>query len=332
MPEQDKPKVDARSLIAKLSKESAELQRREIIAPLLLGGRIRTRLSGMVHEFRLRGEFTGWGRFHPVNEREAELLGEALPWERGGYLELFPSLRVILLWPDSAAKRPGTWWALPFNASDAKQRFGFQTEPLPVFLCDPGNGAERFERVIARVDGGTLWFEGPDSLADPTHAEWLRDASAQVEATEDFLPGLAASERLALLYWRIRQIEMMMEPLQRQQATGERGRQDELQRQNRQQQRQWLRQGARHNKLETHLQHALAKADATLHSFSELPNTDGSPGHLVVEWSEHGQRRRYRSTIDARLGVVSSGICLSGRDRQFDLTSLVSVMAQSPWS
>jgi len=339
MPEQDKPKIDAYALIAKLSKESAELQQREIIAPLLPGGRIRTRLSGMVHEFRPRGKFTGWGRFRPVNEREAELLGEALPWERGGYLELFPALRVILLWPDPATKRPGTWWALPFNTSDAKQRFGFQAEPLPVFLCDPGNGAECFERVIVRVDGGTLWFEGPDTLADPTHAEWLRDASTQVEATEDFLPGLASSERLSLLYWRIRQIEMAMEPVRHQQAAGERRRQavereqqDDLRQQNRQQQRQWLRQGARHNTLETHLQHALAKADATLHSFSEIPNTDGSPGHLVVEWSEQGQRRRYRSTIDARLGVVSSGICLSGRDREFDLTSLVSVMAQSPWS
>lgn len=336
MPEQDRPGVDARALIAKLSKESAELQKREIIAPLLPGGRIRTRLSGMVHEFRPRGTFVGWGRFRPVSEREAELLGEALPWERGGYLELFPALRMILLWPASDERRPGTWWALPFNASDAQQRFGLQAEPLPIFLCDPTNGAERFERVIARVDGGTLWFEGPDSLADPMHAEWLRDAS--IQATENFLPGLAGSERLALLFWRIRQVEIAMEPIRLQQAEGERKRQEsererqgELRRQNRKQQRQWLRQEARHNALEVHLQHALAKAAATLHSFIELPNTDGSPGHLVVEWSEQGQRRRYRSTIDARLGVVSSGICLSGRDREFDLTSLVSVMTQSPW-
>jgi hypothetical protein len=45
-----------------------------------------------------------------------------------------------------------------------------------------------------------------------------------------------------------------------------------------------------------------------------------------VEWSARGERYRYRSTLDPNLAVVSSGICLSGRDSDFDLTSLVSVM------
>src|SRR5690348_541587 len=105
-----KPKVDARSLVARLSKESQELRQREIIAPLLPGGKIRTRLNGMIHEFKPRDQFVGWGRFRPLNEREAEVLEEALPWERGGYLELFPALRVILLWSDPDPKYPGTWW------------------------------------------------------------------------------------------------------------------------------------------------------------------------------------------------------------------------------
>lgn len=344
MTEQQKPKqkIDPQALIAKLSKEGNTLLEHEIIAPLLPGGRICTRLGGMIYEFKPRGKFVGWGRFRPVNEREAELLGEAMPWERGGYLELFPVLRVILLWPDTHSKYPGTWLALPYNDSDAHQRFGFSTEPLPVFLCDPTNGAERFERILVRVDSTTLWFDGPDTLADPTHAEWLRNAATNPDTMERFLPGLASSERSALLFWQIRQIELALEPELRTQAQADlkrqltehrqnRQMQQELLRLSRQEQQERLRQTILRSRLEESLRHALAKADATLHSFSEIPTLDGSPGHLVVEWSGQGQTRRYRSTLDPRLTVVSSGICLSDRDRDFDLTSLVSVMTNAPF-
>ncbi|HXR64519.1 MAG TPA: hypothetical protein VN729_01250 [Ktedonobacteraceae bacterium] len=312
--------VDPRALIARLNQESQQLLKREIIAPSLPGGRIRTRLSGLIYEFRSRERFVGWGRFHPVNEREAELLGEAQPWERAGYLELFPLLRVVLLWPDTSGRYPGTWLALPYNESDARQRFGLGMEPLPVFLCDPTAGAERFERVLARVDGCALWFEGTDVLADPTHAEWLRTAADQ-ESSDEMLPGLAASERQALLFWRLRQLELSL-------ATSTRLT-EQARRQNRQEQHAWLSQQVRQLSLEDQLRHALAKADATLHSYSEIMSADGSVSQLKVEWSELGQTHHYRSYLDPHLTVVASGICLSDRDRDFDLTSLVSVMSAS---
>ena len=320
---------DVRALVSRLNQQSQQVLAREIIAPLLPGGRIRTRVSGMVYEFRLREPFTGWGRFRPLNEREASLLAEAQPWERGAYLEQFPSLRVILLWPDQTERRSGVWWALPYNASDGKQRFGFGMEPLPMFLCDPTNGAERFERVIARVDGQRLWFDGPDALADPHHAEWLRDTAADIEHLETFLSGLAGSERAALVCWSLRQLEQTMPP-----GTTTRHEQEnprDILEENRQQQQEWLRREARRSPLERSLQRALAKADARLLSFSEMSGAHGQQGSLVVEWSAQGQTMRYRSIIDPRMSVVSSGICLSGRDRDFDLTSLVSVMTSSPW-
>lgn len=317
--------VDPRALIARLSQESQQLLAREIIAPLLPGGRIRTRLSGLIYEFKLRGRFVGWGRFRPLNEREAEPVGEAQPWERAGYLELFPVLRVILLWPDHSGRYPGTWLALPYNESDAHQRFGLGMEPLPVFLCDPTGGAERFERVLTRVDGRTLWFEGVDVLADPIHAERLRTAADQ-EDSEETLAGLAASERRALLFWRLRQLEISLAESTRltEQVRG----------QKRQERRAWTSQQVRQLGLESQLRYALAKADATLHSYSEVMAADGSVCQLKVEWSERGQTRRYHSYIDPRLTVVSSGICLSDRDSDFDLTSLVSVMsaASGEWN
>lgn len=321
----NKPKVDARELVARLSQQGRALLQKEIIAPLLPGRRIRTRLEGLVYDFRLRGNFVGWGRFRPLNEREAEVLGEALPWERGGYLELFPALRVILLWPD----HHNTWWGIPFNDSDAKQRFGLPSEPLPIFLCDPTNGAERFERVIVRVDGSTLWFDGPDMLADPQHAEWLRDATAQADETEvTFMPGLAGSERYALLLWQIHQLEQSVrsgtsvQPNSAQQTQLPHGHQ---------QQSAWLRTERQRDRLEESLRHALHKADATLHSYSEITRSDGTISHIIVEWRERHGTFRYRSTVEPDMNVVSSGICLSDQDDDFDLTSLVNVVTSAPW-
>ena len=63
MTQERKPKIDVYSLITNLSRDGRELLQREIIAPLLPGGKIRTRLNGMVYEFRPKSEFVGWGKF-----------------------------------------------------------------------------------------------------------------------------------------------------------------------------------------------------------------------------------------------------------------------------
>lgn len=324
MTRQNQPRPDARALIARLNKEGKQLLQREIIAPLLPGGKIRTRLNKLVYEFKLRGSFVGWGRFRPLNEREAEPLGEALPWERSGYLELLPALRVLLLWPDPAPHRPaGTWLALPYNQSDAQTRFGLSMDPVSIFLCDPLNGAERFERVIARVDGKTLWFDGPDLRADPTHAEWLREAVTREDPVDQLLSGLADSERLALLYGQIRQIELA--------EAEERQHYQQLQAdwQDRVRTQDWSRPDISRTRLETRLRHALTKADAVFLNVREVPTSSGDPT-MIVEWRERNQQFRYRTTIDRHLNVVSSGICLSERDHEFDLTSLVNVISESP--
>jgi hypothetical protein len=152
-----------------------------------------------------------------------------------------------------------------------------------------------------------LWFDGPDLLADPAQAQWLRDAAAQEELPETFRPGLAASERHALLLWSLRGVETAH-------AAQASARESVLHRR------------AEASRLDGRLRRALAKADAVLHGYSEVPGRDGLPEAVIVEWSMQGQHYRYRSTLDPNLSVVSSGICLSGRDGDFDLTSLVSVM------
>ncbi|HEX2915193.1 MAG TPA: hypothetical protein VH186_30790 [Chloroflexia bacterium] len=324
-------KVDPKALIERLNRESARLAQREFIAPALPGGRVRIRLDGLVYEFRLKEPFYGWGRFRPANNREATLLGEAFPWQRSAYLELFPALRLILLYPATSpgAKEAGAWYALPYNAGDATQRFKLSgKEPLLVYLTDPLNGADYFERVVTRVEGKLLWFDGPDMLADPAHAEWLREAIEQPDENQAFMPGLAASERLALLYRQILELELKGD------TVPETRMRENLVFRSPGEQRNWIREQATRRGLEQQLYHALEKAGAKLLAYTEVSNPDGSPGALIVDWrmpgeNEHGQPYRYRSTIDRRLNIVSSGICLSGRDGDFDLTSLVDVMTGS---
>lgn len=69
------------------------------------------------------------------------------------------------------------------------------------------------------------------------------------------------------------------------------------------------------------LERSLKMAGAELQEFHE------KDGHFTVTWRVDG--RAYTSLVSRTdLTVVSSGICLSGRDRDFDLTSLVGVMRQ----
>jgi hypothetical protein len=50
-----------------------------------------------------------------------------------------------------------------------------------------------------------------------------------------------------------------------------------------------------------------------------------------VEWTTSEGLRHTSAVTKTDLTVVSSGICLSGRDRDFDLLSLVGVVEGSDW-
>jgi hypothetical protein len=72
---------------------------------------------------------------------------------------------------------------------------------------------------------------------------------------------------------------------------------------------------------ERRLEQALKLAGASLERYEERHGT------FVVTYRVDGHA--YSSVVSKRdLGVVSAGICLSGRDRDFDLTSLVSVLRE----
>ncbi|HEU4324462.1 MAG TPA: hypothetical protein VFS21_15075 [Roseiflexaceae bacterium] len=275
-----------RALIEALAREEADLRGQEFLAPLTRGGRARLRLRGLIYELAACPPQPGWWRCRVLDACRAEVVEEALPWQRGDYLALWPALRVVLVAPLREPAFPNaTWVALPFNPSDALQRFGL-AGPLLVQLVDEGRP---FDRAVARVEGATLWYDEPDRRGDPLLAEGLRAALSEERERPD-LAGLAPGEAAAyaLLVGRIQE----------------------------------RRAADISASTEYCLRHALEVGGARLVDFAAIEEG------LRVTWERDGLRSV--TLVGADLGVLAAGICLSGEDDRFDLTSIVGVVRDAP--
>ena len=161
-----------------------------------------------------------------------------------------------------------------------------QARPLPVHLVTEGAA---FDVVMARGDGGAWWFAETDRRADPREVEQLRAALKQVIPPAELQFGGLTPEMRAAYGLAAQQAQEFA--AQRQQSQDER-----------------------------RLTDALRTGGGALREF-------GDRGEFwQVEWTTR-DGQRHTSAIDKRdLTVMSSGICLSGRDNDFDLQSLVGVI------
>jgi hypothetical protein len=163
---------DIRKLVEQLAEDEERLRETRFVAPCVKGGRVRTRVAGLVYTFVPKPkEFEGWGIFRPVDARTAAVVGEAPLPRIAEYRERLPALRLRL----ARALRGRTWLAYPVNEADARQRLG-AARPLPIHLVTEGAA---FETILARWDGAAGWFEDVDRRADPIPAERLREAARQ---------------------------------------------------------------------------------------------------------------------------------------------------------
>jgi hypothetical protein len=164
-------------------------------------------------------------------------------------------------------------------------------KPIPVHLVTDGAA---FEPIIARFDGAACWFEASDRRADPQPAEQLRETLRTEAAPENVRFAGMTPEMLAAydLAWQHTETGR-----QRRETESEEGR----------------------------LRVALRQGGGELQEFRDRGE------FWQVEWTT-ANGERHASAIDKNdLTVVSSGICLSGRDRDFDLQSLVGVIEQREW-
>jgi hypothetical protein len=148
--------------------------------------------------------------------------------------------------------------------------------------------AELFDTVAARFDGSRFWFDQIDSAGDPSIAAYLRESIVAMRDPRLIdRAGLTPEQRLSYA-------AIHAERLRRKLADA-------------------------HASGEYRLRQAVEHAGAKLRDFSEL--------HGVYRVSYSVDGRQHTSIIRKNdLTVQSAGVCLSGEDVKFDLTSLVSVL------
>jgi len=181
-------------------------------------------------------------------------------------------------------------WSLQAHTADSRAQI---SGPIPIQLAQRPS---RFETVCARFDGTTFWYEAADRRRDPAVARALREAlQADVAPEQLHVLNAVPQEKLAYRMLWIRKHPELGGRIPAAAA------QTDLQR------------------IETALNHAGAQLDGF---WSE--GTDQVSVRYVVDGHTHVSRIR-----PSDLAVVSAGICLSGMDQDFDLTSLVGVMRES---
>lgn len=284
-------------LIKSLCAQEQELCKTQFLAPCVLGASVITRLSGLIYKFAPQpNNFVGWAIFQPVNERLAKVVEEADLPMIAEYLQLFKSFRLRLAYKLESL----TWLAYPINEADMRQRLGF-VKPIVLHLVTEGL---EFEQVMARFDGGAWWFEDIDRTSDPMLGEQLREATERKVLAKDLrFSGLTPEMRTTYSF-----IE---------------------QRRNREQERlkreKELLQREKLKLVQNSDQYRLSEA-LRVGGNAKLKQFQDRGDYWVVDWSTKDGERNTSAISKRDLTVISSGICLSGMDRNFDLQSLVKII------
>jgi hypothetical protein len=149
----------------------------------------------------------------------------------------------------------------------------------------------RFDTVQTRFDGSCFWFEGIDRRRDPAIARALNKALAEVVPPKELrCPGAVPQERIAYrMLWLAEHGDDAIIAA------------DDM----------------------TRISSAIRHAGAALESFW-YDREDAATVRFTVSGQTH--------TVSVRpsdLSILSAGICLSGRDNDFDLSSLVGVFREA---
>ncbi|WP_044204744.1 hypothetical protein [Coleofasciculus chthonoplastes] len=297
--------ADIDKLLNQIAAQETQLQDTEFLAPCVQGGKVRTSVANLIYTFTPQPrDFEGWGIFRPVDEKTAEVVEEASLPQLAEYLKLLKPLRLRLAYP----LRSLTWLAYPINESDMQQRLGI-VKPVPVHLVSEGAA---FEPIIARSDGTAFWFDEIDRRAEPQPTEQLREQLEQVTLPDQVRFAGMTPEMVTVYELVLQQTPAYQErEHHRRQARGAEGAGGAGEAGGA---------GGAERTDEQQLRDALQMGGGRLRTFRDRGE------FWQVEWTTRDGERHTSAIAKGDLTVMSSGICLSGCDRDFDLQSLVGVI------
>ena len=287
------------SIFDRLEAQENALVGTRVLAPILDGRRVTVKVGGVACQLAIGSGAKGWGVLEVESTQRARWLRAATLGEREKYLALLPAVRFIAL-----SRAGEVWLAYPAHAGDGRFRL---KGAAPIRDAATSN-VQAFDTLIARFDGTHFWFERIDARRPPAIAQYLRESLAASIAPNDLhKKGLSSEEKTAYAY-------ALYGPPEKEDAKVENFR-------------------ASLNPLSANtpdgrLAQSLTHAGGRLVSWIDR----GDAYTVTYQFGE----QTHTSTVRADdLSVMTSGICLSGRDRDFDLTSLVGVMQEAasdePW-
>jgi hypothetical protein len=123
--------MNIHTLLNQIVNAEAQLRSTQFLALCVKGGRVRTRVTGMVYIFTPKPrQFEGWGIFQPTDEQTATLIEEADLLQIAAYLQQFPTIRLRLAY----RLQNQSWLAYLSNEADMRQRFK-TVKPVVVQQC-----------------------------------------------------------------------------------------------------------------------------------------------------------------------------------------------------
>jgi hypothetical protein len=283
-----------KAVLDKLERAERDFLGTAFLAPIVGDGRVQVRIANVVCHLQV------------VSQAERSRTAAQSKPPQGWYIlrpisigeaeivreaTLSEAARYLALFPQVRlvlAQKIDRQW-LAFPAQCGDNRFRI-TGPIGLWLA--AEEVERFDGVEAAFDGRSFWYVQRDRRSDPAVSAYLRERFAQ-DPIGDLPPDVTTLHKRGLSREQRDVYARLREQLK----------------------------AAQRDRVEVRLAEALGHAEARLHSYLERDDV------YVVKYEVDGRERLSTIRRDD-LSVVTAGICLSGQDQRFDLTSLVGVLRE----